>query len=83
MPENPATDLRIKIVETAEGTINVEWQMTTDKGILISPRLSHVLGQLYAAAHIIAVQGYGDIAESNSSSKGKTGGKDKKVSTSS
>lgn len=86
MPNNPTTELRIIIHEDSLGGIEVNWQMLVkDTDIQINPRISHVLGQLQAAGHIIAAQNYTKVSNtnhdgSNSTSKGKTGGKDKKIS---
>lgn len=59
-PENPTTELRVRIFETPQGDLDVQWQCIV-KGtqVTIPVRPSHVIGQLNAAAIIVAAKSYG------------------------
>lgn len=53
------TELRVVITEDGQGKLDVEWQaIVKNTEISIPMRPSHVIGQLQAAALIIATQSY-------------------------
>lgn len=57
------TELRILITEDADGNLDVEWEPRI-KGseVLLPMRPAHIIGQLHAAAFIIAAKSYKGFA---------------------
>lgn len=64
LPNNPTTELRVMITEDALGNLDVEWQcLVKGTEVTIPVRASHVIGQLQAAAIVVAAKSYRGFRE--------------------
>jgi hypothetical protein len=76
LKKNPTTELRVIITEDALGNLDVEWQcLVKGTEITVIPRASHVIGQLQAAAVIVAAKSYKGLRDTVSSAMSQSNSK--------